>query len=51
MDFEFFGGCLKQKCMDNELVLNELKHMESNIYNDIEYYTAFRLICKELRED
>jgi hypothetical protein len=50
MDFEFFGGCLKQKCMDNELVLNELKHMESNIYNDIEYYTAFRLISKELRE-
>lgn len=51
MDFEFFGGYLKQKCMDNELVLNELKHMESNIYNDIEYYTAFRLICKELRKD
>ncbi len=51
MYFEFFGGCLKQKCLDNKLVLNELKHMESNFYNDIEYYTALRLIYKELRED
>lgn len=51
MDFDFFGGCIKQKCSDNSLVLDELNHMESNIYDDIEYYTAHRLICKELRED
>lgn len=51
MDFDFFGGCLRQKCLDNELVLEELNHMESNIYNEIEYYTAFRLICKELKDD
>lgn len=49
-DFEFFSGCLKSKCMDNELVINELEHMENNLSNDIEYYTAFRLICKELKE-
>lgn len=51
MDFSFFGGCLKRKCADNELVINELNHMESNIYNDIEYYTAYRLICSELKEE
>ena len=51
MDFNFFGGCLRRKCSENELVLNELDHMESNIYNDIEYFTAYRLICTELNED
>jgi hypothetical protein len=51
MDFEFFGGCLKIKCAENEIVLTELEHMESNIYNDIEYYTAYRLICNELKEE
>lgn len=50
-DFDFFGGCLKTKCAENELVLNELNHMELNIYNEIEYYTAFQLICTELKED
>ena len=51
MDFDFFGGCLKRKCADNELVLNELEHMESNMYNDIEYFSAYRLICTELNEE
>lgn len=51
MDFEFFGGLLKSKCRDNQLVLNELEHMEKNIYNDIEYYTSLRLICVELKEE
>jgi len=51
MDFDFFGGCLKRKCADSELVISELNHMESNIYNDIEYYTAYRLICTELKEE
>lgn len=51
MDFDFFGGCLKRKCADNKLVLSELEHMESNIYNDIEYFSAYRLICTELKEE
>lgn len=51
MDFEFFGGCLRRKCSENQLVLNELDHMESNIYDDIEYFTAYKLICTELNED
>jgi hypothetical protein len=50
MDFDFFGGMLRTKCQDNELVLTELKHMESNIFNEIEYYTSLRLICSELKE-
>ena len=51
LDFDFFGGCLRDKCLDNKLVLEELNHMESNLDNEIEYYTAFRLICKELKDD
>ena len=50
-DFDFFGGILRAKCQSNNLVLAELNHMEANISNDIEYYTSFRLICKELDED
>jgi hypothetical protein len=50
MDFDFFGGLLRSKCESNELVLNELNHMESNISNEIEYYTSLRLICAELSE-
>ncbi len=49
--FDFFGACLKRKCADNKLVLNELEHMELNMYNDIEYFTAYQLICTELKED
>lgn len=51
MDFNHFGGCLKLKCVDKQIVLNELEHMESNINNEIEYYSAYRLICTELKED
>ncbi|ENI5846764.1 hypothetical protein ABZI28_002372 [Flavobacterium psychrophilum] len=50
MDFNHFGGCLKRKCKENQIVLTELEHMELNIYNEIEYYTAYRLICRELKE-
>ncbi len=50
MDFDFFSGFLKSKCSEKELVINELKHMENNIYDEIEYYSAFRLICRELKE-
>ena len=51
MDFDHFGGSLKRKCADNQLVLNELEHMELYIYDEIEYYSAYRLICTELKED
>lgn len=51
MDFSFFSSSLRSKCENNEVVINELNHMESNIYDDIEYYTAYRLIRAELRED
>lgn len=49
-DFEFFGGCLKRMCLDNELVIKELNHMSKNIGNKIEYYSSYYLICKVLRE-
>lgn len=50
-DFNFFGNILKSKCKENKLVINELKHMEENIYDEIEYYSALRLIIKELKEE
>jgi len=49
-DFEFFGGMLKSKCQDNDLVFSELEHMKHNISDEIEYYTSLRLICTELKE-
>ncbi len=51
MDFNFFGGLLKVKCQNNKLVLDELEHMELNIYDKIEYYSSLRLICTELNEE
>lgn len=49
-DFDFFSGFLKTKCSDNKLIMDELEHMGKNIYDKIEYYTAFRLISNELNE-
>lgn len=51
MDFEFFSGFLKSKCQDNRTVMEELKHMELNIFDEIEYYTSLRLIGIELSEE
>lgn len=50
-DFYFFGGNLRSMCINNPLVIDELKHMESNIYNKVEYYCAYWLICVELNEN
>ena len=50
-DFDFFGGILKSRCKDKKIVLVELEHMEKNIYDEIEYYTALRLIYLELNEE
>ena len=50
-DFNFYSGFLKAKCKKNKLVMNELKHMEENIYDVAEYYTSLRLINKELKEE
>lgn len=46
--FNFFADCLRAKCLNNQIVISELKHMENNLDNDIEYYTAYKLICMEL---
>jgi hypothetical protein len=51
MDFDFFGGLLRSKYENNELIINELNHMKKNIYNEIEYYTSLRMICTELSEE
>jgi len=50
IDFNFFADSLQNKCLENEVVLKELSHMRSNIWNDIEYYSAFRLIYNELNK-
>jgi uncharacterized CHY-type Zn-finger protein len=51
MDFQFFGGMLKDKCENNDLVLTEIEHMKQNISDEIEYYTSLKLICVELNEE
>jgi len=51
LDFNFFGGMLKSKCQNNNLVLSELEHMENNITDEIEYFTSLGLIISELKED
>jgi len=50
-DFEFFSGLLKSKYQDNRAVMEELKHMELNLFDEIEYYTSLRLIGLELKKD
>lgn len=51
MDFNHFGNTLKIKCAENQTVLSELEHMKLNIYNKIEYYSAYKLICTELKNN
>ncbi|PKB15258.1 hypothetical protein [Flavobacterium sp. 5] len=51
IDFRHFGGTLKRKCAENQTVLNELEHMELNIDDEIEYFSAFKLIWNELNND
>ena len=51
IDFSHFGSILKYKCLENTIIVNELEHMELNIHDEIEYYTAFQLIWKELVSD
>jgi hypothetical protein len=50
-DFDFFSRFLISKCQNNDLVISELEHMRKNIFNEIEYYTALRLISKTLKEE
>ncbi|MDG1314691.1 MAG: hypothetical protein P8P29_04090 [Flavobacteriaceae bacterium] len=47
-DFDFFGDTLRSKCETNTFVCEELDHMENNISNKIEYYSALTLIQKIL---
>jgi hypothetical protein len=49
-EFEMYSGFLKIKCADNKLVMDELNHMKININSEIEFYSSFKLICKELKE-
>lgn len=41
---------LKKKYTNYNLIVEELSHMESNIHDDIEYYTAFKLLKKYLED-
>jgi len=41
---------LKEAFRGNELVVNELNHMQQNICDKIEYYTAYQLMRKEVEK-
>lgn len=51
IDFEFFSSFLHEKCAENKTVISELENMKNNIFDEIEYYSSFRLICKELNQE
>ncbi|WP_294312114.1 hypothetical protein [uncultured Chryseobacterium sp.] len=42
-DFLFFSSLLKSKCNDDK-VLIELKYMEENLYNDVEYFCSYKYL-------
>lgn len=48
-DFDFFSELLKSNFKKNQLVINELQHMSSNINNEVEYYSSLKLIQKNLK--
>jgi len=50
-DFMFFGGLLKSKLQDNNVILIEIEHMDVNIHDEIEYYTALNLINTLLNQE
>ncbi|HUH73582.1 MAG TPA: hypothetical protein VLZ75_04160 [Chitinophagales bacterium] len=47
-DFRFFSSLLRNKCKDNQIILEELDNMEKNFKNELEYYCSYYLICNEL---
>lgn len=49
--FDIFSKRLRAKCLGNDLVLQELDHMQLHVYNDIEYYSSHRFICTILGEN
>ncbi|MDT0644945.1 hypothetical protein RM553_19085 [Zunongwangia sp. F363] len=49
-DFQFFGGLLRDKCIENSKVISEINHMEKNLQNDLEYHSSLKLIRKFLNE-
>lgn len=49
-DFSFFSSLLRDKCLDDPLVQEELDHMQENLSDDIEYYSSYYLIRSHLKE-
>lgn len=47
-DFRFFSSLLRNKCKDNQIILEELDNMEKNFKNELEYYCSYYLICNKL---
>lgn len=49
--FTMCKNILVDEFSENELIVDELNHMESNLYNDLEYYCSYRVIRNEIGED
>jgi len=49
-EFNFFSGLLRDKCLENKLIQEELNHMQKNLSDDIEYYSSYYLVSSHLRE-
>ena len=48
--FDVFHSILREGFSENELIVEELDHMQQNQYHDIEYYCAFRLLSQEVEK-
>lgn len=47
-DFDCFSGAILAQCK-NKVVQNELNRMRDNLYDDVEYFSSFKLISKILK--
>jgi len=49
-EFDHFSSLLKAKSK-NKTVISELERMRNYLYNDVEYFSSYKLISKILKED
>lgn len=49
--FQMCYNIIKEGCADNKIIVEELEHMKNNLFNNLEYYCALRMIRTELKFD
>ena len=49
--FDFFISSLEKRCKENKDAINEINHLKTNKYDDLEYYSAYKMLRKILKAD